>query len=427
MDALLSASDEFAGFGRFALMPRRRLAERRVLTSPEPAATRRALRKEIPRRPGVYGMLDRDGRLIYVGKAKSLCHRLLSYFTGQDEDSKSLMIGQRARTVVWEPAPSELAALLRELELIRRWRPVLNVRSQPGRVQPMYVCVGREPAPAVFLAANPPGGRTKAYGPVRATRRVREAILQLNLMFQLRDCPQSQKMSFADQRQLFDTSIRAGCLRWELGTCLGPCAGGCTRNEYANRVHAARQFLEGRNYQAIVNLRESMRQAAENRAYERATALRDMADEVEWFSAHLHRLRKVQATYNFVHRAQSSGRREHWYFVRDGIVRLILPRPRIERERSFALQSITRVFGPRAEMATLQHEDVEHSLLLAQWFSRRADELKRAWSPDEAVRQLRNLAIEPVCAKPPALPELLAASGYENRLDLGVAPPASAQ
>src|ERR1700731_1903084 len=108
-----------------------------------PSRLREKVRKRCPRKPGVYGMVDATGELIYVGKAKCLRSRLLSYFRPNSRDPKAGRILGQTRTLVWEPAPNEFAALLRELELIRRWRPRCNVQGQPTRYRRTYVCVGR--------------------------------------------------------------------------------------------------------------------------------------------------------------------------------------------------------------------------------------------------------------------------------------------
>ena len=91
------------------------------------------VRRDCPRCPGVYGMVDAAGQLMYIGKAKCLRARLLSYFRPQSRDPKAGRILAHTGTIVWEHAPSEFAALLRELELIRRWRPPFNVQGQPRR------------------------------------------------------------------------------------------------------------------------------------------------------------------------------------------------------------------------------------------------------------------------------------------------------
>src|SRR5919204_1285873 len=140
-----------------------------------------------PRQPGVYGMLDPGGRLIYVGKAKSLRARLLSYFRPRSRDPKAGRIVQEARYVVWERSADEFAALLRELELIRRWQPRHNVQGQPRRRRRVYVCVGRAPAPYAFLAGQPPRRALRCFGPVPGARRASESVRQVNNWFGLRD------------------------------------------------------------------------------------------------------------------------------------------------------------------------------------------------------------------------------------------------
>src|SRR5262245_66178237 len=101
------------------------------VTGERPRTLRAGIRDACPPRPGVYGMVDDAGELIYVGKAKALRARLLSYFRTYSRDPKAGRILHRARAIVWELVPSEFAALLRELELIRRWRPRFNVAGQP--------------------------------------------------------------------------------------------------------------------------------------------------------------------------------------------------------------------------------------------------------------------------------------------------------
>src|SRR4051812_35815878 len=97
------------------------------------AQLRREVQVLAPRTPGVYGMINARGDLFYVGKAKNLRARLLSYFRPNSRDAKAGKIINQAVSISWENWPHELAALLRELELIRRWRPGWNVRGQPWR------------------------------------------------------------------------------------------------------------------------------------------------------------------------------------------------------------------------------------------------------------------------------------------------------
>jgi excinuclease ABC subunit C len=154
------------------------------------------LREHCPRAAGVYGMLDEQGHLIYVGKAKRLRHRLLSYFHAQGGNAKAGEIIRHTRRLIWERTPHELVALARELELIRRFLPRFNVQGRPDRFGRYYVCIGRAPAPYVFIADEPSRRAQACFGPLRGRNRLAEAVRWLNQQFGLRDCPDRVPMIF---------------------------------------------------------------------------------------------------------------------------------------------------------------------------------------------------------------------------------------
>lgn len=235
-----------------------------------------------PKVPGVYGMLDRKGHLIYVGKSKSLRSRLLSYFAASNSQEKGGRIIEAARAIQWETQPSEFAALIREQQLIRRFEPRWNVQGVPKRQRPVYLCLGRNPA-MFFTMSKPPnekklgekrsrsgGDLIAVEGPFFGAGRMGAAVEALNKVFKLRDCSQKTTFRFADQLQLFDLEYRPGCLRLEVGTCLGPCAAACSRAAYDERVNAAESFLDGFNHEPLHVVRDQMEIAAENRQYELA-------------------------------------------------------------------------------------------------------------------------------------------------------------
>src|SRR5437763_1451276 len=125
MDGLFSCRS-FSGFGPLLLDASVGPPVLQGVYGRRAATLRKHVRAECPRRPGVYGMVDRHGELIYVGKAKCLRTRLGSYFRPNSRDPKAGRILDHTRAIVWELSPSEFAALHRELELIRRWRPRFN-------------------------------------------------------------------------------------------------------------------------------------------------------------------------------------------------------------------------------------------------------------------------------------------------------------
>src|SRR5437899_4372064 len=111
--------DRFVAFGPSKLLPTDSAPLSRI-EGKRPISLRNQVGKSCPRLPGVYGMLNAEQELIYVGKAKCLRSRLLSYFRTKSRDRKAAHIIRQSRWIVWERAPSEFAALVRELELIRR-------------------------------------------------------------------------------------------------------------------------------------------------------------------------------------------------------------------------------------------------------------------------------------------------------------------
>ena len=379
----------FAGFGVSRLHPFADPPPVQQIRGRRPARLREEVRRHCPRLPGVYGMVDAHGELIYVGKAKSLRVRLLSYFRPNSRDPKAGRILQETRRILWEVGPSEFAALLRELELIRRWQPCFNVQGQPRRRKRTFVCIGRRPAPYVYLSVRPPAGVLACFGPVVRGETARAAVRRLNDWFGLRDCPQKQEMIFADQGELFPMLRTPGCLRHEIGTCLGPCAAACTRQSYAERVGAARAFLDGTNPEPLETLQRDMTTAAAALEYERATILRDKHAVLSWLHGHLERLRHARERHSFIYPVTGHDGREVWYLIRRGVVAAALPAPG-EGEGKRTAAEIARVFGaaPPWTGAT-PAEEIDGVLLVATWFRKHAAEREKGLEPVQAMEQRR--------------------------------------
>ena len=342
-----------------------------------------AVRTTCSNAPGVYGMLDPEGTLIYVGKSKRLRTRLLSYFSPRNSRQKPGHIIRETSTIVWERGSSEFGALLRELLLIRRWRPRWNVRDKPEHDRPAFLCLGHEPAPHLFLAPQPPKNVIVAAGPLYGGSKVRLAVEVLNRWFGLRDCPTTQPMWFADDRELFDQSRRPGCLRYELGTCLGPCVGGCTRTKYRRRVHDARRFIEGTGKSVVEDLTKQMTAAAANCQYELAARLRDEIASVELLTRRLGHVRRASAEYSFVYPVAEVRGRPRWYLVRAGRVVDVVRPARCEQTAASARETLDRWYrNPPA--LDLPQKRPDTLLLVMSWFRKYPKEFARTISPDAA-------------------------------------------
>jgi excinuclease ABC subunit C len=329
-------------------------------------------------------MVDPAGELVYVGKAKSLRARLLSYFRPKSRDPKAGRIIESTRVIVWEHVPSEFAALLRELELIRRWRPRFNVQGQPRRHRRGYVCVGRQPAPYAFLAARPPSTALAVYGPVPAGPKAREAVRRVNDWYRLRDCPQAQEMVFADQGELFPMVLAAGCIRHEIAACTGPCAAACTQADYASQVRGAGRFLEGDDPEPLETLEREMTAASAGLAFERAAVLRDKLEALRWLQEHLRRLRTA-AGRSCVYPVTGFKGDDRWYLVHGGRVRAAVAAPRNTDERRQAATILTQVYATGTPPGPASLEEIDGMLLVAAWFRRHVAEQEKTLSPEAAL------------------------------------------
>lgn len=317
---------------------------------------RNGVRRLAEQRPGVYGMLDRDGRLVYVGKSKQLRSRLLSYFTARRGEKAARIVGTAA-AVVWEPLPSEFAALLRELQLIRDFRPRWNVRDRPRNAPPAFLCVGRRPAPYAFATRRPPADAI-VFGPFGSVSGLAPAADALNDLLGLRDCPQRTRFVFADDKALFEEDLRPGCLRFEVGSCLGPCVGECTRRQYALRVGKLKRFLAGDSDEPLRELTDRMERAAAEKSFEAAARHRDRLAAVTHLATRLARLRDDRRRYHFRYPVTGLDGTTITYAIDGGQVTAVA--------RDDA--------GPTPLPAAGSHPTVH---LVGRWFRARPDELAR--------------------------------------------------
>jgi len=382
------AIEHFQGFGPSRLAADRQLpADEISIPDGDLAAARQLLRARCPAGAGVYGMIDAEGQLIYVGKSKSLRARLASYLREGSLDSKSRRIVACARRIAWEPAPHEFVALLRELELIRRFCPRFNVRGRHGRGRRAYLALGSGAAPRAHLTEKVSPRDRLLVGPLRPSRDLRRMVRAVNDCFKLRDCSGKTSVVFSDQRQMFSREAGPGCIRWELGTCLGPCRGECSSRQYAAHVRRARDFLRGADPSILVCLERSMRSAAAAERYRCAAALRDQWRDLTSLNELLERVRTVERTYAFVYALPSYGGGETWYLIRRGQVVGATPCPESVRLARRTLGALEKVYFPapgRLDLAAADDPDL--ILLVSFWFRAHPDELQRTLAP-EAARQ----------------------------------------
>jgi excinuclease ABC subunit C len=392
----------FDGFGPWKLAPHLPCGSDRLLLASDAADARRQVRRHVPLEPGVYGMLDAAGELVYVGQSHALRNRLLSYL-GAAAPYKAQRIIGHTHTLIWETVPDAFAAPLLELELIRRWRPRFNVRGQPGRKRSAYVAIGRGPAPHVYLSAD---AHAPVFGPIRASRLARRAVELLNDTFQLRTCGNRVTMQFSNERTLFDLTHNdladdggtlqptgALCMRYDLGSCLGPCASLCSDRQYADRVLAMQRFLQGDDDSPLDRLESAMLTAAADRRYEQAGALRDAYHALHYLRNQIERLRDARQNYRFVYRLAGASGTKTWYFIYRGQVIGAMPEPKSPAEVLACRAMLARLEDDQAAAAAAApDDDFEMQWIVSHWFRRHAKHLKQTRTPAAIRRWLSRAA-----------------------------------
>lgn len=350
------------------------------MPAPSPHPLRERVR-EARNLPGTYQMLGEDGEIVYVGKSKQVRTRLLSYLRAR-EGEKAHRILREARSLAWEYEPSEFAALLRELELIKRFRPRYNVQhKRDGRYSFLKLTGGA--APKLYVVSAVSDDSASYFGPFRGGRRIVKAVRELNDLLGLRDCKLSTPMHFADQSDLFPFAATPRCHRAELRLCAGPCASLCTQEDYRRRVDLARAFLDGDADEPLRWLNERMLAAAERWEFEYAASLRTRIQRLEQLREEFGRLREALDSLSFLYRVQGQEAEDRVYVIRRGTVRSVEPAPHTPAERRGLRRLAEEHFSrPEPKGALVAKHQVDEILLLSRWFRSNPQELQNTVRPE---------------------------------------------
>lgn len=230
---------------------------------------------EFPRAPGVYLMKDAQGRVIYVGKARSLRERVMNHLQSPSplEPKRELML-QEVADIEYIQTESEVEALLAEARLIKDTQPRYNVRLKDDKSYPYLEITRGEDFPRVRVTRRPKK-TSRNYGPFTDVYGLRRALTIIRRIFKFCDCSLEIK---ADDPKL---RYRRPCLYYYLGACSAPCAGLITKEEYRESIRALIRFLDGKQQTLIRDLRRKMEQAAAELRFEDAARYRDQIQALE--------------------------------------------------------------------------------------------------------------------------------------------------
>lgn len=229
---------------------------------------------DIPDSPGSYQFKDKEGRIIYVGKARSLRSRLANYF--QDPLHLSLRTAQMvasADSVEWIQVRNEVEALMLEYNLIKLHHPRFNIRLKDDKSYPYLAISLSDPWPRPVVMRGKKKKGTRYFGPYAQAYAIRETLDLLLKSFPVRTC--------SDHKFATHSKTKNPCLLFHIEKCCAPCMGEVSKQDYDQLVQDLVEFLSGETDQIITKLESEMLLAAQNLAFERAGYLRDRLASVK--------------------------------------------------------------------------------------------------------------------------------------------------
>lgn len=233
--------------------------------------TLREKANNLPLLPGVYIMLDKDGEVIYVGKAKKLKNRVSSYFHGEHLPKVAAMVEKVADFNVIVAA-SEFEALVLENSLIKRHKPRYNILLKDDKGYPFIRMDVKSEYPAMSLVNNPQKDEAKYFGPFGGRSQTRDIISTVSKALMLPDCSRKFPRDIGKARP---------CLNYHMGSCAGWCLKDSDGADFRSRMQQAALILDGKSEELINDLRAQMEQAAGELRFEKAAELRDRLRAIE--------------------------------------------------------------------------------------------------------------------------------------------------
>jgi len=232
----------------------------------------------LPDNPGVYQYFDKDDKLLYVGKAKNLKKRVMSYFNKVHDTGRTNVMVRKIVSIKHIVVPTESEALLLENNLIKKLQPRYNIMLKDDKTYP-WICIKREPFSRVFSTRKVIKDGSEYFGPYTSFKTVHTLLDLIKELYPLRTC----------NYDLNETTIRSGkykvCLEYHLGNCKGPCEGHEPLSVYQDHVDAIRQILKGNFKESLKDFRKLMQDLAMDMRFEEAQKIKEKIEVLENYQA----------------------------------------------------------------------------------------------------------------------------------------------
>jgi excinuclease ABC subunit C len=228
----------------------------------------------LPDSPGVYQYYDKEGKILYVGKAKNLKKRVSSYFNKIHDTAKTNVLVKKIVTIKHIVVPTETDALLLENNLIKTLQPRYNVLLRDDKSYP-WLCIKKEPFPRIFATRRMVKDGSEYFGPYTSFKTVNTILELIKELYPLRTC----------NYDLNKSNIESGkfkvCLEYHIGNCKGPCEGFETLENYQKQVDAIREILKGNFKESIKDFKRVMTSMAAEMHFEEAQKIKEKIEILE--------------------------------------------------------------------------------------------------------------------------------------------------
>lgn len=237
----------------------------------------------LPDQPGIYLWKDAAGEVIYVGKAKSLKHRIRSYLSGSTKDIKTEQLVRHIADLDYIITLSEHDAFILENTLIKRHKPKYNILLKDDKRYPFVKITLAEPFPRIMVTRDVVRDGSRYFGPYTDGRSLRSTLRNFEWIFPIRTC----KRKIPAKGKIYKNA----CINYQLGKCPAPCIGAISQEDYMRIVKRQMRFFEGKHEEVLDELRSEMKELSENLEFEKAARLRDRIIAIE-------RIQKRQVVYS---------------------------------------------------------------------------------------------------------------------------------
>ncbi len=233
----------------------------------------------LPDNPGVYQYYDKEGKILYVGKAKNLKKRVASYFNKVHDNGKTNVLVRKIVTIKHIVVSSEQDALLLENNLIKKLQPRYNVLLRDDKTYP-WICIKKEPFPRIFPTRRMIKDGSEYYGPYTSFKTVNTILDLVKELYPLRTC------NFDLSPANIDKGKFKVCLEFHIGNCKGGCEGFETAENYQIQVNAIREILKGNFKESLKDFKSKMQEFATNMQFEEAQQIKEKIEVLQNYQSH---------------------------------------------------------------------------------------------------------------------------------------------